>query len=85
MSSFTHEDKARSWKKTIKRKIVYPLSSQINRLIKRILNYMTLECPAEMRHTKIYTLFRKDKITLAWALDVVHEIDCFCLKKMILG
>lgn len=60
------------------KKKVYPLSSQINSLIKRILNYMTLEYPTETDHSKIYTIFTKDKITLDWALDVVYKIDCFC-------
>lgn len=46
---------------------------------------MTLECPTEMSHSKIYTIFTKDKITLDWALDVLYKIDCFCLKKMYLG
>lgn len=53
---------------------------EINRLIKRILNYMTLECPTEMNHFKIHTIFTEDKITLDWALDAVHTKLIISLK-----
>lgn len=63
-----------------KKKNSLPFMPEINRLIKRILNYMTLECPTEMNHFKIHTIFTEDKITLDWALDAVHTKLIISLK-----
>lgn len=38
---------------------------------------MTLECPTEMSHSKIYTIFTKDKITLDWACCVQNWLVLF--------
>lgn len=61
-----------------KKKNSLPFMPEINRLIKRILNYV--ECPTEMNHFKIHIIFTEDKITLDWALDVVHKKSIISLK-----
>lgn len=58
-----------------KKKNSLPFMPEINRLIKRILNYM--ECPTEMNHFKIYYLYRgQDNLRLGIRCSA-QKIDHF--------